>query len=118
MLTTSDGRVRNSTPSHGTRVPTLSEKFTFSTDLTCSLRITLVILVRCSVESLAEAPAWPVVLVVDLLVSDALLPSRPIVLSRPSDFRLFSRPSDFMLSRPSRPSDFMFSRLSDLVVPA
>src|SRR3954452_16942728 len=45
----------------GTRVPTEIEKLTLVTGWTCWLRITVVILLRCSVESFAPAPAWPVV---------------------------------------------------------
>ena len=45
------------TTSRGTRVPTEIEKFTLLTGATCCSRITVVILVRCSVESLAPAPA-------------------------------------------------------------
>src|SRR5947209_9990507 len=45
----------------GTRVPTEIEKLTLVTGWTCWLRITVVILVRCSPESFAPAPAWPVV---------------------------------------------------------
>src|SRR3954453_21409335 len=47
----------------GTRVPTEIEKLTLVTGWTCWLRITVVILLRCSVESLPPAPAWPVVVV-------------------------------------------------------
>jgi hypothetical protein len=42
-------------------VPTAIEKFTWLTGATCCSLITLVILVRCSVDSFAPAPAWPTV---------------------------------------------------------
>src|SRR6516225_7381651 len=114
MVTTSAGSGRMLT-SRGTRVPTAIEKLTLLTGATCSLRITVVILVRCSVESFAPAPAWPVV-----TCERSLWPSRDSALlllvwpSRPSAFILLfwpSRPSALM---PLAPPLVSFSELMPL----
>ena len=84
--------------SRGTRVPTEIEKLTLVTGATCSSLITVVILVRCPLESFAAAPACPVVwalLSVAPFDSAFMLPLRS------------SRPSAFMPLRSSRPWAFM-----------
>src|ERR1700730_11099212 len=102
MLTISTGSGWNDT-SRGTRVPTEIAKLTLVTGrMFCSL-ITVLILVRCSVESFAPPAACPVVW--DLpsapFVSAFMLPLRS---SRPSAFMLPSRPSALVPVRSSRPS--------------
>src|SRR3984893_13915672 len=102
MLTISTGSGWNET-SRGTRVPTEIAKLTLVTGrMFCSL-ITVLILVRCSVESFAPPAPCPVVW--DLpsapFVSAFMLPLRS---SRPSAFMLPSRPSALVPVRSSRPS--------------
>src|SRR5216684_2966511 len=93
MLTISTGSGWNDT-SRGTRVPTEIAKLTLVTGrMFCSL-ITVLILVRCSVESFAPAPACP-------MVWD--LPSAPFVSAFMLPLRS-SRPSAFVPVRSSRPS--------------
>src|SRR5229473_2486504 len=98
MLTISTGSGWNDT-SRGTRVPTEIAKLTLVTGrMFCSL-ITVLILVRCSVESFAPAPACP-------MVCD--LPSAPFVSAFMLPLRS-SRPSAFVPVRSSRPSALMSS---------
>src|SRR5216684_2248144 len=93
MLTISTGSGWNDT-SRGTRVPTEIAKLTLVTGrMFCSL-ITVLILVRCSVESFAPALACPT-------VWD--LPSAPFVSAFMLPLRS-SRPSAFVPVRSSRPS--------------
>src|SRR4051812_8566111 len=75
----------------GTWVPTEIEKLTLVAGRTFCDLITLVILVRCSVESFAPAPAWPVV-VVDDLAAPLRSSARFMLPLRSSAFMSFDAP--------------------------